>query len=84
MDKSAVSNHYWNNFGHENQREIKWDEAKIIVSEDRFTQRTMIEAIMIKKALQDGTPLMNRKEEEGRDWLPDFWNPFFFDFYNLS
>ncbi len=80
LDKSAIANHAWENINDEKHK-IQWEDAKIIVSEGRYTQRKMMEAVLIKKAMKDRTPIMNRKEEEGRTWIPSFWDSLFFEIF---
>ncbi len=80
IDKSAIANHAWEYISDSNHK-IQWEDAKIIVSEGRYTQRKLMEAVLIKKAMKDRTPIMNRKEEEGRTWIPSFWDSLFFEIF---
>jgi len=80
IDKSAIANHTWENIN-DNGHHIDWDSAQIIVSEARHTQRKLMEAIIIKKAINDDIPIMNRKEEEGSCWIPNYWDSVFFKMF---
>ncbi len=82
--QSAVAEHVWNTINDSENHEIKWGEAKIILRESRDFQRKIKESCVIKNANQNRIPLMNRKEEGARDYLPRFWSSLLSLFYNID
>lgn len=82
--QSAVAEHVWNNIDDSDNHVIKWTEAKIILKEPRKIQREIKESCVIKNAYRERIPLMNRKEERGRDYLPVFWNSLLSLFYHVD
>jgi predicted GIY-YIG superfamily endonuclease len=82
--QSAVAEHVWNNISDSENHVVNWSEAKVILKEPRKIQREIKESCVIKNAYRERIPLMNRKEERGRDYLPNFWNSLLSLFYTVE